>query len=160
MASSEEAAALLIDGCRYGDDEDVFEALKTGVSPNAVDAHGRSGLHMAAGNGHTEVVKLLVEKGATVGLENAEGSTPLHWACLNGHVKIVEYLLDKGAKLSSCNKSGRTPFDEAISMNRKEVLDYLESRHDEGKDGGELEIDPDQEVDDVEEFKLEDEGQK
>ena len=109
---------------------------------------------MAAGNGHVEIVKLLVEAGASVGTENAEGSTPLHWACLNGHVKIVEYLLDKGAKLSACNKTGRTPFDEALTRNQKAVLDYLESRHDDG-DNLEGADDPEKDIDgDVEEFKL------
>ncbi len=153
---SEERVALLIDGCRYGDDEDVYEALKSGVSANAVDSYGRNGIHMAAANGHTEIVKLLVEAGANVGAENAEGSTPLHWACLNDHVAVVEYLLDKGAKLSACNKSGRTPFDEALTRNQKKVLDYLEARHEEGKEGAEDIDDPEKDVEEVEEYKLED----
>ena len=57
-----------------------------------------AGRHLqAAANGHTEIVKLLVESGAPATAKNAEGSTPLHWACLNGHVEIVGYLLDQGA---------------------------------------------------------------
>ena len=197
-AASEERQALvslLIDGCRYGDTEDVCEggslspekmssrahpsripppsqsptdpnrivdpppppppsALKS-VSPNSVDEYGRDGIHMAAGNSHVEIVKLLVEAGASVGTENAEGSTPLHWACLNGHVKIVEYLLDKGAKLSACNKTGRTPFDEALTRNQKAVLDYLESRHDDDGDDPEGADDLEKDIDgEVEEFKL------
>jgi len=128
-------------------------ALKS-VSPNSVDEFGRNGIHMAAANGHVEIVKLLVEAGADVGTENAEGSTPLHWACLNGHVGIVDYLLDKGAKLSACNKAGKTPFDEALLRSQKEVLDYLEERHDREGGDDDDEEDPEKDIDEVEEFKI------
>ena len=159
--SSEELISLLIDGCRYGDEEDVLQALKSSVSPNAVDSYGRNGIHMAAGNGHAQIVKLLVDAGADAAAENAEGSTPLHWACLNGHVDIVEFLLDKGAKLSACNKAGRTPFDEAISRDQQKVLDYLESRKDkEDGEGKEQLADPEEEIDDVEVHKLDENSTK
>lgn len=129
-------------------------ALKT-VAADSVDEYGRSGIFMAAANGHTEIVKLLVESGAPATAKNAEGSTPLHWACLNGHVEIVGYLLDKGAKLSVCNKQGKTPFDEALLRNQKKVLDFLEERHDGGKEDEE---DDTEAVDEVEEFTLQDEA--
>src|SRR5262249_12387704 len=49
-----------------GDVETVRELLEAGVSVNAADADGRSALAVAAANGRTAVVQLLVERGAKV----------------------------------------------------------------------------------------------
>lgn len=55
-------------------------------------------LHMAAANGHTEVVKYLLsivsqeDAIKLASLANDAGNTPLHWAALNGHLPVVELL--------------------------------------------------------------------
>jgi len=55
---------------------------------------GSTPLDTAAFNGHTDVVRLLLEKGA-----NIEATTPLHTAAYNGHIGVVRLLLEKGANL-------------------------------------------------------------
>lgn len=44
----------------------------------------------------TEVVKLLLEKGADVAAVDRWGCTPLHRACLEGHLEAARAVLDAG----------------------------------------------------------------
>ena len=60
---------------------------------NLVTEDGRTPLHMAAAKGHTEVVKLLLAKGAQPDVKAKDGSTPLHLAAEGGFKDIVELLL-------------------------------------------------------------------
>jgi ankyrin repeat protein len=53
---------------------------------------------MAAQNGHTEVVRFLVQQGkADVDKAMTKGATPLFMAAQNGHLEVIKLLLDKGA---------------------------------------------------------------
>ncbi|PVV02890.1 hypothetical protein BB560_002644 [Smittium megazygosporum] len=52
-------------------------------------------LSWASGNGHLELVKLLLEYGADIDFQNKEN--PLAEASKNGHLDIVKFLLDYGA---------------------------------------------------------------
>ena len=55
---------------------------------------------MAAGNGHEEVVKLLLEKGAELESKDKYGKTPLSLAAEMGHEAVVMLVLEKGAEKS------------------------------------------------------------
>ncbi len=62
---------------------------------------GAPPLWCAAAAGHTQIVKLLVERGASVNSTTKTNSTPLRAACFDGHFEIVKYLVERGAgKLS------------------------------------------------------------
>ena len=58
---------------------------------------GAPPLWCAAAAGHTQIVKLLVEKGASVNSVTKTNSTPLRAACFDGHYEIVKYLVEHGA---------------------------------------------------------------
>jgi len=74
---------------------------------------GLTPLHVAAGNGHLEVVQLLVERGANVSAQDVLGWTPLHVAAGNGHSDVVEFLIGKGVDVNAKDRYGRTPLHYA-----------------------------------------------
>ncbi|PPD66744.1 hypothetical protein GOBAR_DD36379 [Gossypium barbadense] len=82
-------------------------------------------LHMAAANGHLDIVEYLIGRGVDVNASNVENNTPLHWACLNGHVEVVKKLVSAGANVSLLNSHERTPIDEAVSMGKVDVIDAI-----------------------------------
>jgi ankyrin repeat protein len=56
----------------------VRDAIESGSDVNVTDPEkSLTALHMAAYNGHSEIVKLLIDHGATIDCRDAEGKTPL-----------------------------------------------------------------------------------
>jgi ankyrin repeat protein len=66
-----------------------------------MDVNGWTPLHIAAVNGHKEVVRLLLSKeGMDPELVDDSGQTALEWAAKLGHVDIVHILEDHiGSKM-------------------------------------------------------------
>jgi ankyrin repeat protein len=62
---------------------------------NAKNTDEWTPLHLAAQNGHLNVVKFLVEQQAEMNMKNTNGSTPLHLAAQNGHLNVVKFLVYK-----------------------------------------------------------------
>ena len=92
---------------QFGHGELVSELLKRGADPNLSfgSTEGDSvpvgtALHAAAGNGHAEVAKILIEAGADLDANTYALGTPLHLARSRGYYDIVQILLDAGAPLS------------------------------------------------------------
>ena len=61
-------------------------------NPNVPDKSGRTPIHWAACNGHTEIVKILVPLTDNPNAPNDCGKTPIHWAARTGHTEIVKIL--------------------------------------------------------------------
>lgn len=59
-----------------------------------------SELRVAAANGDTLLIKVLLELGADVNAETWEGVTPLMYASQEGHLRAVELLIDAGADVN------------------------------------------------------------
>ena len=107
-------SSYMIEGARYGDSEDVVEALGNNADVNAIDEDGRSALHMAAANGHTGIMQTLLDAGANTEQRNPTGNTALHWACVGGSAAAVQLLLDGGADACALNDAEKTPLDGAL----------------------------------------------
>ncbi|RBQ07059.1 ankyrin repeat domain-containing protein [Pedobacter miscanthi] len=65
-----------------------------------------SPLAIAVARGHRDVVKLLLQYGATTNTQDQKGNTPLHYASENNSFEIAELLLEYGADLGIQNTSG------------------------------------------------------
>ncbi|VDI24403.1 Hypothetical predicted protein [Mytilus galloprovincialis] len=60
-------------------------------------------------NGHTDIVKLLLERNPNVDLCNKDGCSPLFWASAEGHTDVVKLLLERNPNVDLCNKDGCSP---------------------------------------------------
>ena len=88
----------LITAAAEGDAEEVALLLSLNYSViNQGDYDKRTALHLAAGEGRLDVVKLLVKAGADVNAEDRWGGRPLDDAKRNRHDDVCEYLVKMGA---------------------------------------------------------------
>jgi len=67
---------------------------------NFARSNGSTSLDTAAFNGHTDLVRMLLEKGENMEATRInDGLTPLHTAVYYGHSGVVRLLLEKGANI-------------------------------------------------------------
>lgn len=106
----------LCDAASNGDCKKVINLIDAGADINGKHSHFElSPLHTAASTGHTEVVQLLINKGADLCLTNQRGETALHFAAKWGYVEIVRILLEKDpTTVNMKNRGGETPLLAAV----------------------------------------------
>ena len=85
--------------------------------------------------GQTEVIELLIQKGADVNARNRNGTTPLHGAVFLGQTEAVELLIQKGADANARTNERATPLDISIMdwETTKSVAEFLKIEVDEEK---------------------------
>ncbi|KAK3377560.1 ankyrin repeat-containing domain protein [Podospora didyma] len=149
MASSlkitEEEIDDLLYSARAGETEDLSTLLaaladREKVSPaeilaSAKDEGKSTCLHMATGNGHTEIVKIIIShftnqpketKQAFFDAPNEYGNTGLHWAALGGHLDVVKLLVEEGgATPALANDKNYVPLDLAYQAEKLDVANYF-----------------------------------
>ena len=64
---------------RNGDLEIVEQLVSCGADPSAVSDHGHFPLYCAAGHGHVETTRYLVDNGADLGARLSDGKTVTEW---------------------------------------------------------------------------------
>jgi ankyrin repeat protein len=85
--------------------------------------------YIAARNGHIDVVRFLLGKGADINCKGFFGAPGLHWAAINGHKEMVEFLIDRGADLHLRDEEfNSTPLGWALEGNQTEIAALLEQR--------------------------------
>ena len=78
------------------------------ITPGELD----SALQYAAGYGHTDVVRFLLERGANPAMADDAGQTPLHWATFGPHVEVTRTLVAAGAPITARDRRfDATPLD-------------------------------------------------
>lgn len=84
-------------------------------------------LYAAAGAGHLEIVKDLIEAGANVNYDGYKVSRrPLHAAASMGRTEIVRYLISKGAQVNAIEwANGRSAIHDAAASHKIAILEIL-----------------------------------
>lgn len=120
------AASALVTAARSGDVERVKKELEGGAVIDAPDSSGgRSALHWAAREDKTEVIAVLLEKGAKVEVKDRAGKTPLCIAAESGKGASVKLLLAAKADVDSTDRLGGTPLMWASALGSPETVGLL-----------------------------------
>jgi ankyrin repeat protein len=86
---------------------------------------GETPLHLAALKGATELVKLLLAKGAPVDCKDNQGATPLMNAAAHGHLEIVRLLLEHNANVNITNATGLSACMLASHAGHTDIINAL-----------------------------------
>ena len=110
------------------DIERLTEILEAGADVNTivVDA-GRdlSVLHYTCLYGHTEAVRLLLDRGAEINARDGSNASPLHVACEYGHAELAESLLERGTDVNTRDNFDVTPLHVAGKTGRRDIMRLL-----------------------------------
>lgn len=93
---------------------------------NSFDSSGQTALHIAAIQGHVDVIQFLVSIGTDPDVADSNGWTALHYASVGGHVEVVELLLNCSAFVKyAISKDGKTAFALAVEKGHSDLYDML-----------------------------------
>ncbi|KAK8000963.1 hypothetical protein PG991_013185 [Apiospora marii] len=98
----------------YGASPDLMFNFKTGTP-----------LHFAIGKEHRSMIRLLVEKGASINAKDRLGWTALHSAASRGLVEEAELFINIGAEIDTRDEVGRTPCSLASFEGHIDVVRLL-----------------------------------
>ncbi|CCD25451.1 Yar1p NDAI_0F01320 [Naumovozyma dairenensis CBS 421] len=138
----EDQDAIILDA-RSGDLESLKDIFTTLIHPKLLltikDSETKSTpLHMAAGNGHVEVIKYLLSliegkenQTKYINQVNDTGNTALHWAALNGKLDVVELICEEyDADPFIRNQFGHDAIFEAENNGKEDVETYFLKKYD------------------------------
>ena len=109
-----------------GDTEAVTQDISTNKCDlNVRDDAGRTPLDLAVIHCQTNVISLLLDKGAKINIRAQGGATPLHLAAQEGCVAAIRSLLAKGAHVNARDDQGKTPLDRALEWHQDDVAALL-----------------------------------
>jgi ankyrin repeat protein len=98
---------------------DIIKILiNAGADINARTEYGFTPLYLAAANGHLEIVKLLMSKGA-IHMSCEDNDYPIDMAAQQGHLEVAKLLISHGATVTD------NTFYKAIDKDQNTVLKYL-----------------------------------
>ncbi|KAJ5994204.1 hypothetical protein N7451_009928, partial [Penicillium sp. IBT 35674x] len=109
-------------------DHDHLEIQKEPIQADNTDATTSSNmtsLYWATRDGHSEIVKLLLERGPNLNVQDKNGWTPINAASTSGHLDIVKQLLVKGADITITDKGGWTPLNSAAESGHLGIVNLL-----------------------------------
>lgn len=102
--------------------------LSRGAFPDSKNDTGTTALHLAAGLGKADAIRILLNRDANLHVVDVEGNTPLHYATARGKVEAVRVLCDRGADLSVKNKKGQNALFVATQLRQFRVRNFLIDR--------------------------------
>ena len=103
----------------------MYKTMTVEAMVNSVNGYGHTPIHVAASQGHEEVINLLLAHGARLEMVDREGRTALHEAARMGHPGTVFLLARCGSDLNAVDGRGRRPLALARRAERGAVVDLL-----------------------------------
>ena len=126
----EELGKQLIKYSANGNLSEVTSLLKRRAQINYLDKKGWSALMWSSSQGHTDIVRFLMDHGAAVTVpedldrsSNTGFNTPLHWATFNGHIEVIWLLIKKGLNYNEVDRFGNNCIHHAVASNRIDILE-------------------------------------
>lgn len=110
LAYSQEIFTAVING-DFSKVQAILNSNKEAV--NSEKANGNTPLHIAADNGHLDIVKLLISFGADIDKKNNGNRSPLFYAMRSDHMDIVRLFVDNGGEIT-INEAATCGFIETI----------------------------------------------
>ena len=115
----------LIDASRNNDERAVKGLIDRGADPDGQPRPDGSAIHAAAAFGHSNIVNILLKKGAAINAKDPREITPLQAAAVEGHSAVVRLLLHKGALINETNGLHGTALCAATSRAKLDVVRIL-----------------------------------
>jgi uncharacterized protein len=119
--------SALMKAVRQNDADRVRALIAQGVNVSDPDANGDAPLVMAAYEGHTDIVRLLLEAGADVtAVDPGMKATALHAAAYAGRTDAAQLLIEYGIDIDKQGpKNGYTALHDAIWQNNIDTAKVL-----------------------------------
>ena len=115
-----------VECAKKGDFEAAKLFLAEGIDINATNEKGQTALMRAVEYQRTEVVTLLLEKGADVNFTKAYvNRTAFMEAASSGNPAIMKQLVERGAKINETDKQGYAPLHYACTWGHVEAVKLL-----------------------------------
>ncbi len=107
---------------------ELSRTLQGGASPDSRLDSGKTLLMVAAEQGLTDAVRVLLDRRARSDLRTSDGATAVMYAAWGGHDAVVRALADGGADLDTTNSDGKTALMAAAARGHQEVARTLIQR--------------------------------
>ncbi|WP_109110845.1 ankyrin repeat domain-containing protein [Azospirillum sp. TSO35-2] len=107
---------------------ELARTLQGGTSPDTRLDSGKTLLMIAAEQGLTDAVRVLLDRHARTDLRTADGATAVMYAAWGGHDGVVKALADGGADLDATNSDGKTALMAAAARGHEDVARTLIQR--------------------------------
>jgi ankyrin repeat protein len=132
----------LIEATKSGNKEIIdFLLLDSWVYDTTKDSKGKNLLHIAAENGHLDILPILLDKGGKSFINTVDNNeeAPLLKAAFNGHLEIARLLLKSGANRPSLKEITDALLKKAkVEPTKKFLLAFPDAIASLGTDGQEL----------------------
>lgn len=104
---------------------ELSRTLQAGASPDTRLENGKTLLMIAAEQGLTDAVRVLLDRHARSDLRTSDGATAVMYAAWGGHDAVVRALADGGADLDTTNSDGKTALMAAAARGHQDVARTL-----------------------------------